>query len=75
MIFPDKLYSYNESVLSKFPVILKELKKSPANPAKLYHSVQKHFSDVSEFIEALDCLYLLNRIDYDSDAEVLNYVD
>ena len=75
MIFPDKLFSYDESVISKFPVILKELKKSPMKVAELYHTVQNKMTDISEFIDALDCLYILNKIEYDSDKEVLKYVD
>lgn len=74
MILPDKLFSYNESVLSKFPIVLRELKKSSVNAAELYHAVKNKMADVSEFIEVLDCLYVLGKIEYDSDAEVLRYV-
>lgn len=74
MILPDKLFSYNESVLSKFPIVLRELKKSSVDAAELYHAVKNKMADVSEFIEVLDCLYVLGKIEYDSDAEVLRYV-
>lgn len=74
MILPDKLFSYNESVLSKFPIVLRELKKSSVDAAELYHAVKNKMADVSEFIEVLDCLYVLGKIEYDSDAELLRYV-
>lgn len=61
MILPDKLFSYNESVLSKFPIVLRELKKSSVDAAELYHAVKNKMADVSEFIEVLDCLYVLGK--------------
>ena len=39
MLLPNKLFSYNESILCKFPVILKELKKQPMGVHDLYQKV------------------------------------
>lgn len=74
MLLPSKLFSYNESILSKFPVVLKELKKQPMGVHELYRKVIKDLSGVNEYIDVLDCLYALHKIEYDEKEEVLRYV-
>ncbi len=36
MKFPNKVISYNKSILAKLPVILNELQKGSQSPATLY---------------------------------------
>lgn len=74
MLLPDKLFSYNESILSKFPTVLKELKKHPMSVHELYQKVIRDLEGVNEFIDVLDCLYALRKIEYDDAKEVLRYV-
>lgn len=74
MLLPNKLYSYNESVLSKLPLILTVLKKQPMSVLELYSKVIPKLSGVSEFIDTLDCLYALSKIDYDGKEDELHYV-
>lgn len=74
MLLPNKLFSYNESIISKFPIILQILKKSPCSVSELYKRIQRNVTGVNEYMEILDCLYALNKIDYDDEAEVLMYV-
>lgn len=74
MLLPNKLFSYNESIISKFPSILQILKNSPYSVSELYKKVQGNVTGVNEYMEILDCLYALNKIDYDEEAEVLRYV-
>ena len=74
MLLPDKLFSYSESTLSRFPLVLKELKKQPMSVLELYQKVIRHFDGVNEFIDVLDCLYALRKIEYDDAKEVLRYV-
>jgi len=74
MLLPSKLFSYNESILSKLPVVLKELKKKPMGVHDLYRKVIKDLSGVNEYIDVLDCLYALHKIEYDEKEEVLRYV-
>lgn len=74
MLLPNKLYSYNESILSRFPVVLKELKKEPLGVTTLYQRVIHNLDGVNEFIDVLDCLYALHKIDYDDTEGVLRYV-
>ena len=74
MLLPNKLYSYEESVLSKLPFLLTVLRQTPISVLELYQKSSAKFSGVSEFIDALDCLYALGRIDFDEKEDVLNYV-
>lgn len=74
MLLPNKLFSYNESTLSKFPVVLKELQKQPMTVRDLYGKVIKDLSGVNEYMDVLDCLYALHKIEYDDDEGVLRYV-
>lgn len=74
MLLPNKLYSYNESTLSKFPVVLRELRSGPLSVHELYRRVIRKMDGVNEFIDVLDCLYTLRKIEYDENEEVLRYV-
>ena len=74
MLLPDKLFSYNESTLSKFPLVLRELKKRPQGVHELYQAVIRDMEGVNEFIDVLDCLYALRKIEYDDEKEVIRYV-
>lgn len=75
MRLPNKLYSYNESVLSKFPVVLRALQERDFSVGDLYLYIRNNITDASEYLQIIDCLYALNRIDYDKDSEVLTYVE
>lgn len=74
MLLPNKLYSYNESILSKFPMVLRKLSSKPMGVEELYQKVIKKLSGVNKFIDILDCLYALHKIEYDDEKEVLRYV-
>ena len=74
MLFPIKLCSYNESIISKFPVVLKVIKREPVAVLDLYRQVIGSMTGVNEFIDVLDCLYALHKIEYDDEKEVLRYV-
>lgn len=74
MKFPSKIISYNESILSKLPPILNSLLIADMTVLSLYNQVHEYFSDFEEYIDALDCLYTLNQIEYIEDKGVLHYV-
>lgn len=74
MLLPNKLISYDQSILPKLPVVLKELKNGPLSVYELYKRVTKKMSGVSEFIDTLDYLYALGKIEFDEEEEVLRYV-
>lgn len=73
MLFPNKLFTYSESVISKFPIILCELSE-PIAPIELYKRVSDRLTSVSEYLDALDCLYALRKIEFDEEEGVLHYV-
>lgn len=61
--FPNKLFSYHESVISKFPLIIEELGEYEISVTELYNRLKSHFSDIDDYIETLSCLFSLNRIE------------
>lgn len=63
MKFPNKVISYKESSISKFPYVLKQLEDSDLTAAELYKKVKSKVEDVREFLDILDCLYVLNKIE------------
>ncbi|MED4040985.1 ABC-three component system middle component 7 [Niallia taxi] len=66
MKLPNKLFSFKESIISKFPIVLNELNgKEYITISQLYLNLINEFDDISEFIELLECLYTLGKIDYD----------
>lgn len=73
MRLPNKVISYKESVLSRFPIILNILIKEEISPNELYEKVKDSFEDVGEFIEVLDCLFAIGEIDLEN-GELLYYV-
>lgn len=62
MLLPNKLFSYNESVLSKMPLILHELDQ-PRTPHELLANLGEILKSPLELIDALDCLYALKEIE------------
>jgi len=71
MLLPNKLYTYEESVLSKFPVILKSLQTEPKTVTALYSEIRKKVAGTSEYLEILDSLYALGKIEFDDEKGVL----
>jgi hypothetical protein len=62
MLLPNKLFSYNESVLSKLPLILRELDQ-PKTPHEFLASLDNIVRSPLELVDALDCLYALREIE------------
>lgn len=70
---PSKVTPYKESTIAKFPVVLSLLEKEDMTPSELYAKVQKSkIKDITEFVEVLDCLYAMNKIEIREEA--LHYV-
>lgn len=72
MKFPSKVTTYKESTISLFPVILTYLEKGDMMPSDLYKKMKNKVSGIQEFLEILDSLYALNKIELV--GEVLHYV-
>ena len=69
----SKVTPYKESIIAKFPVILTILEKEDLSPSELYEKVRKtKIKDITEFVEILECLYAMNKIELREEA--LHYV-
>lgn len=74
MKLPNKLFSYEESIISKFPIVLNELNgKEYITIYQLYINVIKKFDGISEFMQLLECLYALGKIDCDYKLRRISY--
>ena len=74
MRLPSKVTPYERSILSKFPPVLIELRKADLPVCALYSKVHRQFDDISDFIDVIDCLYILGKIELLVPEEVLHYV-
>ena len=73
MIVPNKAISYESSLLSKLPIILQILYHEQLTAVELYYRVHKDFEDVSQFILAMDTLFVLGKIELlDGDLKYVN---
>ena len=75
MKFPNKVINYNESVMSKFPIILSLVKQKEYNLFKLYDYTKKYFENIDEYVEVLDCLFALNKIILNEKTRSIRYVE
>lgn len=73
MRLPSKLYCYNESVFVDMVEILATL-TYPIGVYDLYKTVKKKVGSLDRYIEALDCLFLLNKITFDSKVGIINVI-
>ena len=74
MKLPNKLFSYKESTISKLPVVLSEIIENEyVTIYQLYMNVIGKFDNISEFLEVLECLYALGKIDYDNELRRIRY--
>ena len=71
MLFPSKVISYNESILSKFPLILRYLESGSKKIRDVYEYTKEEMSGIEELFEVLDSLYALGRIDLRDDELVI----
>lgn len=69
---PNKTISLPESCLYKSALLLSKINKS-ISVISLYEGNKKTFIDISDFIDALNLLYVLNKIDIDFDTGIVKY--
>lgn len=75
MRLPSKVTPYKKSTLSKFPIVLAALQQQDLSPVELYGKVKSHGVDMADYVEILDCLFMLEQIELCPDKEVLHYVE
>lgn len=73
MRFPNKVTTYKQSIISKFPLILKELEKQDYSVSSLYGKVGKKMDGPEEYIQVLDCLFFLGEIILLPGGDILHY--
>lgn len=72
MKFPSKVVPFAESTFSYFVPILKALENKQYTPLSLYTKIPaRQRPDLPEFIDALTCLFALQKIELDPDLGVL----
>lgn len=74
MIYPNKHIKFEESILYKMLYILEQRKSGVININELYKKLKRKFSNIDEFIYAIDVLYVLEMIEIDFDTQTLEYV-
>lgn len=75
MLLPNKLFSYKESTLAKFPALIKCLNNRPYSVEELYNTNKRLFLDIEDYAETLCCLYALRKIELDEERGVIVYVE
>jgi hypothetical protein len=75
MLLPSKIIPFKESILSKFPVLLREIKKGDISVMDLYKKVKAEINSIADYLDALDCLFALKKIELNEQMEILHYVD
>lgn len=75
MRLPSKVTPYKSSILKKFPAVLEKLQEGDMQPHDLYKKVKAGGLQMAEFIEILDCLFVLGKIELIPDREVIHYVE
>jgi hypothetical protein len=74
MRLPSKVNTFSDSVIALFAPILEKLKKRDMTPHELLVEMKTRTSGISIFLDALDCLYALGKIEIPEGTEVLRYV-
>jgi hypothetical protein len=67
MKFPNKINAYHDTVIAKFPAILRSLKQ-PSLPVALLEKAKGITTE--EFIGALSCLYAMGLISINEKGEI-----
>lgn len=74
MKLPNKVSSYSESTLSKICPVLEALEKRDLSVYELYLNTSNNFNSYADFIEVIDCMFALRKIELIADKGVLHYV-
>lgn len=75
MRLPNKVTPYSKSVIAKFPEILTILREQDLTPNELLESIAGDRENMSEILDALDCLFALRKIELVQEGSRLHYVE
>lgn len=65
MLFPSKLFTYEESVISKFIPVLERIQNGSHDVRQLFIEMKDTITTL-EFMDVIDCLYALGKIEAQS---------
>ena len=74
MSFPNKFTSFDRSILAKISMLILE----GVDSISLSELIQMHldkFEDISEFMLALDVLYVLGKVELEESQGMIKYVN
>mgnify|MGYP001339440833 FL=1 len=74
MSFPSKFTSFDNSILAKISFLILE-GVEVISFSDLIHARLDKFADISEFMLALDVLYVLGKIEFEEGEGVIRYVN
>jgi hypothetical protein len=74
MSFPSKFTSFDNSILSKISFLILE-EVEVISLSDLIHARLDKFEDISEFMLAIDVLYVLGKIELEEGEGVIRYVN
>ncbi|MCA1291906.1 hypothetical protein LBW89_02620 [Paenibacillus sp. alder61] len=74
MIVPNKVTTYQESIINKMLSIIELKQQGNIYLVDLFNEVYDKFEGIEEFMYSLEVLYILEIINVEEDSGVLSYV-
>jgi hypothetical protein len=74
MSFPSKFTNFDSSILAKISILILDDVES-ISLSELIRVRLDRFEDISEFMLALDVLFVLKKIDLDANKGLIKYVN
>lgn len=75
MRLPSKVTPFNASILAKFPLLLNEISAGDIGVMALFNKVKSEIGGTADYLETLECLFALRKIELNGLSEELHYVD
>lgn len=75
MRLPNKVTPYAKSVIARFPEILTMLQGQDLTPNELLEALVDDRENMSEILDALDCLFALGKVELIQEGSRLHYVE
>ena len=72
---PNKLYTFEESILALFPTIMAALTDEPKTVLALYEELKPAIPETTDFIDALTLLLTINAIELDPDTRTVSHAN
>ncbi len=72
MLMPSKFTRLEESTLFRMKIIMSE-RSNGETVQDVYHRTRNVFHDASEFLHALDILFVLGIVNVEADSGVIEY--